>query len=69
MAKDIEPRLKLISDYLNIGKTSKNNIFVIPEYQRGYSWTTTQCDELFKNIEDLHKKAVLMKRILISLGQ
>lgn len=57
MAKDIEPRLKLISDYLNIGKTSKNNIFVIPEYQRGYSWTTTQCDELFKNIEDFAQES------------
>ena len=57
MAKDIEPRLKLISDYLNIGKASKNNIFVIPEYQRGYSWTTTQCDELFKNIEDFSQES------------
>ena len=35
MAKNIEPNLKLISDYL---KLSRGANFVIPEYQRGYSW-------------------------------
>lgn len=48
MAKDIDPKLKLISNYLRI---SKNETFVIPEYQRGYSWTTVQCDKLWQDIE------------------
>lgn len=30
MAKDIEPKLKLISEYIALGKNDK---FVIPEYQ------------------------------------
>lgn len=35
MAKKIDPSLKLISKYL---KLDKDENFVIPEYQRGYSW-------------------------------
>jgi len=49
MAKNIEPTLKLISSYLKLGKTEN---FVIPEYQRGYSWDITQCDKLWQDIED-----------------
>lgn len=48
MAKDIEPRLKLISQYLKIEEKS---IFSIPEYQRGYSWNNEQCDKLWQDIE------------------
>ncbi|MFY7826354.1 MAG: DUF262 domain-containing protein [Flectobacillus sp.] len=48
MAKDIEPKLKLISDYFKLDKTQN---FVIPEYQRGYSWGVTQCDKLWQDIE------------------
>lgn len=48
MAKDIEPKLKLISNYLQI---KKDEIFVIPEYQRGYSWNLVQCDKLWQDIE------------------
>ena len=48
MAKDIDPKLKLISNYLRI---SKNEVFVIPEYQRGYSWNYVQCDKLWQDIE------------------
>jgi len=48
MAKDIEPKLTLISEYLNIKKFEK---FVIPEYQRGYSWTISHCDKLWQDIE------------------
>ena len=48
MAKNIEPRLKFISDYLKIGI---NERFLIPEYQRGYSWDVTQCDDLFQSVE------------------
>lgn len=49
MAKDIEPKLKLISDYLKI---NKKETFVIPEYQRGYSWDIVQCDKLWQDVED-----------------
>lgn len=49
MAKNIEPTLKLISKYL---KLEKSENFVIPEYQRGYSWDLTQCDKLWQDIED-----------------
>jgi len=48
MAKDIEPKLKLISDYL---KLQKKENFVVPEYQRAYSWDISQCDKLWQNIE------------------
>jgi len=48
MAKDIEPKLKLISGYLKL-ENEKN--FVIPEYQRGYSWDITQCDKIWQDIE------------------
>ena len=48
MAKDIEPKLKLISEFLKI---EKDEIFVIPEYQRGYSWNNLQCDKLWQDVE------------------
>lgn len=48
MVKDIEPKLKFISDYLRI---NKNERFVIPEYQRGYSWNIVQCDKLWQDLE------------------
>lgn len=48
MTKNIEPTLKLISGYL---KQEKSANFVIPEYQRGYSWDITQCDKLWQDIE------------------
>ena len=48
MAKNIEPQLKLISEYLRLDKSAN---FVIPEYQRGYSWTITHCDKLWQDIE------------------
>ena len=48
MAKNIEPRLQLISSYL---KLEKSTTFIIPEYQREYSWNITQCDKLWQDIE------------------
>ena len=44
--KDIDPKLKYISEYLNIKER-----FIIPEYQRAYSWTILQCDKLWQDIE------------------
>lgn len=49
MAKTIEPKLKLISEYLKI---EKNEAFVIPEYQRAYSWDKDNCDKLWQDITD-----------------
>ena len=46
--KNIEPNLRLIGDYT---KLSKDDHFQIPEYQRGYSWTTIHCDKLWQDIE------------------
>jgi len=48
MAKNIEPTLKLISGYL---KLEKSDNFVIPEYQRSYSWGIYHCDKLWQDIE------------------
>lgn len=46
--KNIEPNLRLISEYTKLGKDDR---FRIPEYQRGYSWTTMHCDKLWQDIE------------------
>ena len=48
MEKQIEPRLKLICEYFDIKKYGK---FVIPEYQRAYSWGIEQCDQLWQDLE------------------
>ena len=49
MAKNIEPKLKKIGEYL---KLEKDTIFVIPQYQRAYSWGIDQCDKLWQDIID-----------------
>ena len=49
MAKNIEPQLSAIGKYLNI---DEDTIFVIPEYQRAYSWTKENCDKLWQDILD-----------------
>lgn len=46
--KNIEPNLRLISEYTRL---ERDEIFRIPEYQRGYSWTTVNCDKLWQDIE------------------
>lgn len=46
--KGIDPQLKFIKDYLNVGNDAH---FVIPEYQRAYSWNIYQCDKLWQDIE------------------
>lgn len=47
MAKNIEPNLRKIGDYL---KLEDDGIFLIPEYQRPYSWTIENCDKLWQDI-------------------
>lgn len=49
MAKNIDPELKKIGSYLNLEETSK---FVIPEYQRAYSWEIKHCDKLWQDIQN-----------------
>ena len=47
MAKTIEPKLMKIGEYL---KLEDNAVFVIPEYQRPYSWGIDRCDKLWSDI-------------------
>lgn len=49
MAKNIEPKLRKIGDYL---KLEEGTVFTIPEYQRPYSWGTDHCDKLWQDIEN-----------------
>lgn len=49
MAKNIDPELKKIGNYL---KLEDDAIFVIPEYQRAYSWGIAHCDKLWQDICD-----------------
>ena len=47
MAKNIEPKLMKIGDYL---KLDDDTVFMIPEYQRAYSWGREHCDKLWQDI-------------------
>ena len=49
MAKNIEPKLKKIGDYL---KLEEETVSTIPEYQRAYSWGIDNCDKLWQDIND-----------------
>ena len=49
MAKNIEPKLVSVKDYLNL---ESGVIFNIPEYQRPYSWDITRCEKLWNDICD-----------------
>ena len=49
MAKNIEPKLKKIGDYL---KLEEDTVFTIPEYQRAYSWGIENCDKLWQDINN-----------------
>ena len=42
--KNIEPKLRLISEYTML---ERNDVFEIPQYQRAYSWTTSHCTKLW----------------------
>lgn len=49
MAKNIEPKLVTIGDYLKLKEDVK---FIIPDYQRKYAWEITHCDKLWSDITD-----------------
>lgn len=46
--KNIEPKLRLISEYTLL---EKDDVFEIPQYQRAYSWTIQHCSKLWQDIE------------------
>lgn len=48
MAKNIEPNLKTIKNYFEL---KSDEFFVVPEYQREYSWNLLQCEKLLEDIE------------------
>lgn len=48
MAKKIEPNLRKIGEYLRLEEKS---VFIIPEYQRAYSWEIKHCDKLWQDLE------------------
>lgn len=54
MAKTIEPKLRKIGDYL---KLEEDTVFIIPEYQRAYSWGTDRCDKLWNDIVEYSEGA------------
>ena len=47
---DIHPQ------YLPLSKLLDGRLFAIPEYQRSYSWTSRQRNDLFNDIERVHSK-------------
>lgn len=49
MVKEIEPKLEKIQEYLMLEESEK---FVIPAYQRAYSWNNSQCEELWQDIQN-----------------
>ena len=49
MPKEIDPELETILVYF---KEMGKDKFIIPEYQRSYSWTTEACDKLWQDIEE-----------------
>lgn len=49
MAKNIEPKLKKIGEYLSL---DEDTVFNIPEYQRAYSWGVENCEKLWQDIND-----------------
>ncbi len=67
MAKNIEPGLRKIGEYL---KLDNDSVFVIPEYQRAYSWRIDECDKLWQDlveyIESDIKDAYFFGTIIVS---
>lgn len=67
MAKTIEPKLMKIGEYL---KLEEDAVFVIPEYQRAYSWDIDRCDKLWSDItqyvENKEKDAYFFGTVILN---
>ncbi len=67
MAKTIEPKLMKIGEYL---KLEEDAVFVIPEYQRAYSWDRDRCDKLWSDItqyvENKEKDAYFFGTVILN---
>ena len=50
MASEIDPQLQSIKKYFDFDVEDENRQFIIPEFQRAYSWTEEQCEELWTDI-------------------
>ena len=48
MSDQIQPRYLRLSDLLS------KRLFGIPDYQRSYSWSPREREDLFKDIESVH---------------
>lgn len=48
--------LKIQPQYLSLSKLLSGRLFRIPEYQRAYSWTSHQRDDLFDDLRKAHAK-------------
>lgn len=46
------PQSKSIGEYLTIKKNQK---FLIPSFQRAYSWGNEQCEKLLEDLFDYHE--------------
>ena len=49
MAKNIDPKLVTIGDYLRLDEEVK---FIVPEFQRKYAWEINNCEKLWADITD-----------------
>lgn len=50
MASEIQPALKSIGQYFDCNVENKKRQLIIPEFQRAYSWTEEQCEELWNDV-------------------
>ncbi|MBQ9180846.1 DUF262 domain-containing protein [Candidatus Saccharibacteria bacterium] len=67
MAKNIEPKLEVIGNYL---KLDRDSVFLVPEYQREYTWGKNDCDKLWNNILEFadsdHRDAYFFGTVIVS---
>lgn len=59
--------LEIQPQYLSLSKLLDGRLFVIPEYQRAYSWTSHQRNDLFNDIERVHSKGRSMSHFMAAI--
>jgi uncharacterized protein with ParB-like and HNH nuclease domain len=55
MAELTVSRKTILSLFTDVVKESKTQLFIIPEYQRPYSWDMEKCDILWSDIQNFHQ--------------